>query len=80
MGEAASTQLLQLLLRELSGTSPKPVYASLLQQLTAFASGDNAIAQTSEIVDTAQVLKLIPALKSAGAEGIIEYPLNKVIL
>jgi ATP phosphoribosyltransferase len=32
------------------------------------------------IVDTGQVVKLIPALKAAGAQGIIEYPLNKVIL
>ena len=32
------------------------------------------------IVDTGVVVKLIPALKAAGAQGIIEYPLNKVIL
>jgi len=25
------------------------------------------------------VREIIPALKSAGAEGIIEYPLNKVV-
>ncbi|MBF0216169.1 MAG: ATP phosphoribosyltransferase [Candidatus Omnitrophica bacterium] len=31
------------------------------------------------IIDEEDVRKLIPALKSAGAEGIIEYPLNKVI-
>jgi ATP phosphoribosyltransferase len=32
------------------------------------------------IVDTGQVASLIPALKAAGAQGIIEYPLNKVVL
>jgi ATP phosphoribosyltransferase len=31
------------------------------------------------IVDEAVVRDIIPALKRAGAEGIIEYPLNKVI-
>jgi len=31
------------------------------------------------IVDEKQVREIIPALKRAGAEGIIEYPLNKVI-
>jgi ATP phosphoribosyltransferase len=31
------------------------------------------------IIDEKQVRELIPRLRSAGAEGIIEYPLNKVI-
>ncbi len=31
------------------------------------------------IIDEEAVRKIIPALKSAGAQGIIEYPLNKVI-
>ena len=31
------------------------------------------------IIDEKQVRELIPKLKQAGAEGIIEYPLNKVI-
>jgi len=31
------------------------------------------------IIDEEDVKKLIPALKDAGAQGIIEYPLNKVI-
>lgn len=31
------------------------------------------------IIDEASVRSIIPALKEAGAEGIIEYPLNKVI-
>ena len=31
------------------------------------------------IIDEYIVRELIPALKAAGAEGIIEYPLNKVV-
>ncbi len=31
------------------------------------------------IIDEHVVRELIPALKAAGAEGIIEYPLNKVV-
>ncbi len=31
------------------------------------------------IIDEHIVRELIPALKTAGAEGIIEYPLNKVV-
>jgi len=31
------------------------------------------------VIDETKVRKLIPVLKKAGAEGIIEYPLNKVI-
>jgi ATP phosphoribosyltransferase len=31
------------------------------------------------IIDETVVRELIPALKAAGAEGIIEYPLNKVV-
>jgi ATP phosphoribosyltransferase len=31
------------------------------------------------MVDERQVRELVPKLKRAGAEGIIEYPLNKVI-
>ena len=31
------------------------------------------------IIDENEVKRLIPKLKEAGAQGIIEYPLNKVI-
>jgi ATP phosphoribosyltransferase len=31
------------------------------------------------ILDQTQVRDLIPALKRAGATGLVEYPLNKVI-
>ena len=31
------------------------------------------------VIDESRVRELIPILKKAGAEGFIEYPLNKVI-
>ncbi len=32
------------------------------------------------VADESDVKRLIPALHRAGAQGIIEYPLNKIIL
>jgi ATP phosphoribosyltransferase len=32
------------------------------------------------IVDEDMVRQLIPKLKAAGAQGIVEYPLNKIVL
>jgi len=57
----------------------------LLQSLPAFRNP--TIANLSQegwvavetIIDEHVVRELIPALKAAGAEGIIEYPLNKVV-
>jgi ATP phosphoribosyltransferase len=46
--------------------------------VSPLASNDWVAVET--IVDTGEVARLIPALKAAGAQGIIEYPLNKVIL
>ncbi|MFC1490482.1 ATP phosphoribosyltransferase [Candidatus Latescibacterota bacterium] len=40
---------------------------------------DNDWVALEVIIDETEVRKLIPVLKKAGAEGIIEYPLNKVI-
>ena len=59
--------------------------ASLLDALPALRNP--TIAQLSlpgwvaveTIIDEHVVRELIPALKAAGAEGIIEYPLNKVV-
>jgi ATP phosphoribosyltransferase len=31
------------------------------------------------VIDEATVRNIIPRLKSLGAEGIVEYPLNKVV-
>ncbi|MBA4357290.1 MAG: ATP phosphoribosyltransferase, partial [Desulfovibrio sp.] len=56
--------------------------ARLLPSLTSpTVSGlsDPAWLSVEIVVDEAVVRELIPQLKELGAEGIIEYPLNKVI-
>jgi ATP phosphoribosyltransferase len=40
---------------------------------------NSAWTSVETVVDSSQVRDLIPRLINAGAEGIIEYPLNKVI-
>jgi len=40
---------------------------------------DNAWVALEVVIDESKVRELIPVLKKAGAEGIIEYPLNKLI-
>jgi ATP phosphoribosyltransferase len=32
------------------------------------------------ILDESTVREIIPRLKAAGAEGIVEYPLNKIVM
>ena len=46
--------------------------------VSSLANGDWVAVET--IVESALVRDLIPRLKAAGAQGIIEYPLNKMIL
>jgi len=50
-----------------------------LQNPTVSALSDPEWVAVETIVDEATVREIIPALKAAGASGIIEYPLNKVI-
>ena len=45
--------------------------------MTTVNTSDMATVET--IIDEHVVRELIPKLKTAGAEGIIEYPLNKVV-
>ena len=51
-----------------------------LQKPTVAELSDKAWVAVDTIVDEKIVRELIPKLKSAGAEGIVEYPLNKIIL
>ena len=59
--------------------------ASLLQSLPALRRPTiSNLSQTGwvavdTVIDEHVVRELIPQLKAAGAEGIIEYPLNKVV-
>jgi len=46
--------------------------------VSSLANGDWVAVET--IVESALVRELIPRLKAAGAQGIIEYPLNKMIM
>jgi ATP phosphoribosyltransferase len=50
-----------------------------LKQPTVSALSADGWVAIETIIDESLVRTLIPALKAAGAEGIIEYPLNKVI-
>lgn len=51
-----------------------------LQTPTISNLADERWAAVEVIVDESVVRDIIPALKRAGAQGIVEYPLNKVIL
>jgi ATP phosphoribosyltransferase len=59
--------------------------ATLLETLPALRNptisnlGQEGWVAVETIIDEHVVRELIPALKAAGAEGIIEYPLNKVV-
>ncbi len=50
-----------------------------LQNPTISALGKNDWVAIETVIDEATVRTLIPKLKDAGAQGIIEYPLNKLI-
>jgi len=50
-----------------------------LQQPTISSLADEEWVDVNTIVDETVVRQIIPRLKSAGARGIVEYPLNKVI-
>lgn len=50
-----------------------------LQQPTVSSLSDEAWVDVNTVVDEAVVRHIIPKLKAAGARGIVEYPLNKII-
>ena len=45
--------------------------------MSSLANGDWVAVNT--IIDESVVRDLVPRLKDAGASGIVEYPLNKII-
>ncbi len=50
-----------------------------LDKPTVASLSDPAWAEVTTIVDENVVREIVPRLKKAGAEGIVEYPLNKII-
>lgn len=50
-----------------------------LQQPTVSSLSDPDWVAVNTIIDEAIVRKIVPALRSAGARGIVEYPINKII-
>lgn len=50
-----------------------------LQRPTVSSLADDAWVDVNTVVDETVVRHIIPRLKSAGARGIVEYPLNKII-
>ena len=51
-----------------------------LQNPTVSTLSDPAWVAINTIVDEAIVRQIIPRLKAAHAQGIVEYPLNKIVL
>ena len=51
-----------------------------LQRPTISALSDEEWVAVNTIIEERMVRDLIPRLKSAGAQGIVEYPLNKIVL
>ena len=50
-----------------------------LRKPTIATLSDEAWVAVETIVDESVVRELVPVLKENGAEGIVEYPLNKII-
>ena len=51
-----------------------------LQRPTISALSDDEWVAVNTIIEERTVRDLIPKLKAAGAQGIVEYPLNKIVL
>jgi ATP phosphoribosyltransferase len=51
-----------------------------LQRPTISPLSDNEWVAVNTIIEERTVRDLIPKLKASGAQGIVEYPLNKIVL
>jgi len=51
-----------------------------LQRPTISSLSDEEWVAVNTVIEERMVRDLIPRLKSAGAQGIVEYPLNKIVL
>jgi ATP phosphoribosyltransferase len=50
-----------------------------LEKPTVSSLSDKAWVAVNTIVDESVVREIVPKLKDAGARGIVEYPINKII-
>ncbi len=66
--------------------APRAALASVLEVLTALhrptisALSDPEWVAVNTVIDERRVREILPRLKAAGAQGIVEYPLNKIVL
>ena len=51
-----------------------------LQKPTVSTLSDDEWLAVNTILDESTVRVIIPRLKEAGAQGIVEYPLNKIVM
>jgi len=51
-----------------------------LKNPTISQLSDNAWVAVNTVLEEATVRNIIPRLKEAGAQGIVEYPLNKIVM
>ena len=51
-----------------------------LQKPTVATLSDDAWVAVNTIIEESAAWEIIPRLKAANAEGIVEYPLNKVVM
>ena len=51
-----------------------------LRRPTISPLSDDEWVAVNTIIEERTVRDLVPKLKSAGAEGIVEYPLNKIVM
>ena len=66
-------------IRAASAAPPQPLLPAL-QRPTISALSDEEWVAVNTIIEERTARDLIPKLKTAGAQGIVEYPLNKVVM
>ena len=54
--------------------------ASALKKPTISTLSDDEWLAVNTILDETTVRTILPRLKEAGAQGIVEYPLNKIVM
>ena len=59
---------------------PTPAVLPALQRPTIAPLADAGWVAVNTIIDERTVRELMPRLKAANAQGIVEYPLNKVVI